>query len=69
MPATLPADQFDARSNLCEGTTIQAAEKLETEGAGGFNPRIRPAKSARALALEGCFPQIPLGISVFPQPL
>jgi hypothetical protein len=31
----------------------QAAEKLGAEGGGGFNPRIRPTESARALAPEG----------------
>jgi hypothetical protein len=26
---------------------VQAAEKLEPEGGGGFNPRIKPAESVR----------------------
>jgi GntP family gluconate:H+ symporter len=34
------------------------AENLDSEGGGGFNPRIKPAKLTRALATEGCFPQI-----------
>jgi hypothetical protein len=29
------------------------AEGLDTEGGGGFNPRIKPTESARALAPEG----------------
>src|ERR1039457_6679196 len=49
--------------------TGEDAEKLKTEGGGGFNPRIKPAKSARALAPEECFPQISLEYRVFPQPL
>jgi nicotinate-nucleotide adenylyltransferase len=36
--------------NDCEA--LQAAEKLKAEGGGGFNPRINPAESARALAPE-----------------
>jgi hypothetical protein len=46
-----------------QGTTLQAAEKLDLEGGGGFNPRIKPAESTRALAPEGRYtpisPQIP----------
>jgi hypothetical protein len=30
----------------------QAAEKLHSEGGGGFNPRIKPAESTRASAPE-----------------
>ena len=55
-----------------QGTTSQAADKLDPEGGrgpqrrvlvagveeGGFNPRIKPTKPTRALAPEGCFPQI-----------
>jgi hypothetical protein len=37
--------------------TEQVAEKLDTEGGGSFNPRIKPAKSARALAPEECLSQ------------
>ncbi len=36
----------------------QAAEKLNSEGGGGFNPRIKPTKSTRALAPEERSPQI-----------
>jgi hypothetical protein len=64
---------------MYKGATEQGAEKLKTEGgrgpqrrvlvtgvgAGGFNPRIKPAKSARALALEVCFPLISPEISSF----
>ena len=42
---------------------LQLAEKLDAEGGGGFNPRITPNKSARALAPDGVFslisPEIP----------
>ncbi len=37
---------------------LQAAEKLNSEGGGGFNPRIKPAESPQALATEGRFPPI-----------
>ena len=37
---------------------LQAAEKLETEGDGGFIPRVKPAKSTRASAPEGYKPRI-----------
>ena len=33
----------------CTAGTKEAAEKLTTEGGGGFNPRIEPAESPRAL--------------------
>src|SRR5580698_10526168 len=38
---------------------LQAAEKLKTEGVGGFNPRRKPTKSQVALATEGQFSSIP----------
>ncbi len=44
----------DAKSFLA----LQAAEKLDSEGGGGFNPRIKPTESTRALAPEGRFPLI-----------
>jgi hypothetical protein len=34
---------------------LQAAEKLDSEGGGGFNPRIKPAESTRSLAPEEGF--------------
>jgi nicotinate-nucleotide adenylyltransferase len=37
---------------------LQAAEKPDPEGGGGFNPRINLAESMRALALEGRFPPV-----------
>src|SRR5208283_3711136 len=37
---------------LYQGTASQAAEKLATEGGGGFNPRIEPAKSTGPLGPE-----------------
>ena len=42
---------------------VHSAEELHTEGGGGFNPRIKPIGSTRALAPEGRFspisPEIP----------
>jgi len=38
-----------------KGWALQAAEKLATEGGGGFIPRIKPIKSTSALAAEGMF--------------
>ena len=38
---------------LCQITTLRVKEELATEGGGGFNPRMMPAKLARALALDG----------------
>jgi hypothetical protein len=35
------------------GHTLQAAEKLNAEGDGGFNPRVKPIESMMALATEG----------------
>jgi hypothetical protein len=40
---------------LCQGTTLQAAEKLKTEGGGGFNPRVRPAKMIAGFSPGGMF--------------
>ena len=40
------------------GWALQAAEKLDPEGGGGFNPRIKPTGSTRALAPEGRFSPI-----------
>jgi hypothetical protein len=38
---------------ICNSTAAkQAAEKLDLEGGGGFNPRITPIESMRALAPE-----------------
>jgi 16S rRNA (guanine527-N7)-methyltransferase len=34
--------------------TRQSGERLDPEGGGGFNPRIRPLESTLALALAGC---------------
>src|ERR1017187_9782016 len=36
-------------------TTRKSAEKPNPEGGGGFNPRIKPKESMRALAPEQCF--------------
>jgi GntP family gluconate:H+ symporter len=51
-PVQDTADAKDA------GPSEEAPEKLDSEGGGGFNPCIKPAKLPRALATEGCFPQI-----------
>jgi hypothetical protein len=41
-------------ANAAKSTrALQAAEKLDPEGRGGFNPRIKPTGSTRALAPEG----------------
>ena len=40
---------------LDEGRTLQAAEKLNSEGGWGSNSRIRPTESAPALAADGHF--------------
>jgi ribosomal-protein-alanine N-acetyltransferase len=45
---------------------LQTAEKLDAEGGGGFNPRIRPIESTPALAAEGLFSPGPPEISCFP---
>jgi hypothetical protein len=37
---------------------LQAAEKPDPEGGGGFNPRIKSAESKRALAPEERFPPV-----------
>jgi nifR3 family TIM-barrel protein len=46
------AGKIESGVQPCQGTTSQAAEKLDSEGAGGFNPRIKPEESTRALAPE-----------------
>ena len=47
--------QAAEKLNTERGGGSQAAEKLNTEGVGGFNPRIKPAKSASALAADESF--------------
>jgi hypothetical protein len=47
------------------GTAKQAAEKLNSEGDGGFNPRVKPLESVVALATEGRFSHILPGIRGF----
>ncbi|MGA3264284.1 MAG: glutamate--tRNA ligase [Terracidiphilus sp.] len=44
---------------------LQLAEILDSEGGGGFNPRIQPTESTRALAPEGRFPPTAPGIPGF----
>jgi hypothetical protein len=39
------------------GNDITASEKIDSEGGGGFNPRIKPNKINGALAPEGRFLQ------------
>ncbi len=41
-----------------QATKSQPAEKLNTEGGGGFNPRITPTEQSRALAPEGSRPTV-----------
>jgi nicotinate-nucleotide adenylyltransferase len=45
--------QQDLQSALPAGLTFVTEGGGDTEGGGGFNPRITPAESARALAPEG----------------
>ena len=57
-------DRDDGASSLDgEQTDLQAAENRDTEGDGGFTPRVKPAESTGALAPEGRFssisPEIP----------
>jgi nifR3 family TIM-barrel protein len=46
------AGKIESGVQPCQGTTSQAAEKLDSEGAGGFNPRIKLEESTRAIAPE-----------------
>jgi hypothetical protein len=50
---------------LYQGTASQAAEKHNSEGDGGFNPRVKPLESVVALAMEGRFSLILPGIRGF----
>ena len=61
--AALPAEEIGfvtghdlSRAEKAEEAlrALQAAEKLDPEGGGGFNPRIMPTESTRALAPEAC---------------
>jgi primosomal protein N' (replication factor Y) len=45
----------------------QAAEKVNPEGGGGFNPRIKSRETTWALAPEGCFPPKLPESGLFPQ--
>jgi oxygen-independent coproporphyrinogen-3 oxidase len=45
---------LDASSMLRQARTTQAAERLDTEGGGGFDPRIKTPKSTWALAPPAC---------------
>ena len=71
---TLRLKPHSIESTKCQVTTSQAAEKLDPEGGGGFNPRIRPTGSMRAgrggfqpthLSPEGRFSPISHEISSF----
>src|ERR1700722_3463414 len=48
---------------------LPAAEKRPSEGGGGFNPRIKPAEIAPALAADGLSLRFQRKSRVFPQPL
>jgi hypothetical protein len=52
LPNSLNPAAFSGSNRLL---ARQAAEKLKTEGDGGFIPRVSPAKSTPALAAEGRF--------------
>jgi len=65
--AALPAEEIGfvtghdlSRAEKAEEAlrALQAAEKLDPEGGGGFNPRIEPTESTPALAAEERFPRI-----------
>ena len=47
---------FAPAQALYQGTTSEAAEKPNTEGGGGFNPRMKPTESSGASAPEGGLP-------------
>ncbi len=64
--ASRPGESLDdLQASLPDGLMIedvptsdeQATEKVDPEGGGGFNPRIKPNEALRALAPEVCFPQ------------
>jgi len=46
-----------------EGTALQLAEKLASEGGEGFNHRVRPEESTTALAADGNSPPMSLEIN------
>jgi hypothetical protein len=54
-------------SPFCKSAALQAADKLDSEGGGGFNPRIKPKESMRALAPEGRPSQMSTAIHPFPE--
>jgi pyridoxal phosphate enzyme (YggS family) len=60
---TLPAEEqrpfvsghdFSRAANEATTGVLQPADKRELEGGGGFNPRIQPTESTRALAPDAC---------------
>jgi len=55
--------------NKVKMRTLQVEKKLRSEGGGGFNPRIRPAESTRALAPEERFHRFCPNLGLFPQPV
>jgi hypothetical protein len=64
---SLKASRITACGKLrhSKGTALQAVEEFDTEGGGGFNPRITPAESTPALAAEGLFASISPEIQSF----
>ncbi|MGB6688513.1 MAG: hypothetical protein WBE76_11775, partial [Terracidiphilus sp.] len=48
---------------------LQVAEKLEPEGGGGFNPRIKPAESKGLQPRKETFHRFHAKCRVFPQPV
>src|SRR5580698_2488610 len=60
---------FSNRNQSWYAGASQAAEKLPSEGGGGFNPRIKPAELEPALAADGLSLRFQWKSRVFPQPL
>jgi glutamyl-tRNA synthetase len=56
---------LNSSETALSSSDLQIAEILDSEGGGGFNPRIQPTESTRALAPEGRFPPIAPGIPGF----
>ena len=62
-PAPLFAGRINKTRKICGA--LQAAEKLKTEGGGGFNPRIKTVESTLALATDGYFSAFSLDLRPF----
>jgi ATPase subunit of ABC transporter with duplicated ATPase domains len=65
-PPVLKGHDFSRAVNAANATrALQAAGKLNAEGDGGFNPRVRPIESTSALAAEGRFSPVSPEVSSF----